>query len=155
MRSVRESRIGERDWWTFGTGHRKWFTAGDASRGEAKRGDTRSAARSSARGLRARFPLVSFLSLSLFLRSSLPITRNLFSSLLSLSLFLSPRRGSRLKTRSKSRRRVASSRFGDSKEGSFLFPSLCRYFALHPTLAHSAFLFRVLSRWRCRSQRSP
>jgi len=43
---------------------------------------------------------------------------------LSLSVCLSPRRGSRLKTRSKSRRRVASSRFGDSKERSFLFPSL-------------------------------
>lgn len=65
MRSARGSRIGERDWRTFGTGHRKWFTAGDASRGEAERGDTRSAARSSARGLRARFPLVSFLSVSL------------------------------------------------------------------------------------------
>lgn len=57
------------------------------------------------------------------LRSSLPVIYGLF---LSLSPFLSPRRGSRLKTRSKSRRRVASSRFRDSKEGSFLFPTLYR-----------------------------
>lgn len=82
------------------------------------------------RGWCARFPPVSFpfsLSLSLVepLRSSLGIIYNLLLSL-SLSPFLSPSRGSRLKTRSKSRRRVASSRFGDSKEGSFLFPTLYR-----------------------------
>jgi len=57
--------------------------------------------------------------------SSLPVIYSLSLSL-SLSSFLSPRRRSRLKTRSKSRRRVASSRFGDSKEGSFLFPTLYR-----------------------------
>lgn len=49
---------------------------------------------------------------------------------LSLSPFLSPRRGSRLKTRSKSRRRVASSRFGDSKEGRFSFQPSIRYLYL-------------------------
>jgi len=95
----------------------------EARRNEAMRGATRS---SVLRGWPcARFPLS--LSCSRLLpsrepclsRARTPPTRSLL-----LSPFLSPRRRSRLKTRSKSRRRVASSRFGDSKEGSFLFPSL-------------------------------
>lgn len=87
---------------------------------ESRRGGTRRyeerRRRGRLRGWCARFPPVSF---------PLPRSWNLFSpcNIRSplLSPFLSPRRGSRLKTRSKSRRRVASSRFGDSKEGRFSF----------------------------------
>lgn len=128
-----------------------------ATRVEARRNEAireAATARSSARGWRARFPLASYslpLSRSGPLRALPPPDRTSSLSLLALppdrplSLYLSPfltRRGSRLKTRSKSRRRVASSRFGDSKEGSFLFPS--------PAAAASALrstaptLFRVL-----------
>lgn len=66
-------------------------------------------------------------SLSPFLRLDLFALPSLITCDFPLSLSFSrcfSRRGSRLKTRSKSRRRVASSRFGDSKEGSFLFPTL-------------------------------
>lgn len=123
-------RIANRRAWLadFWHGDRKWFTVGDASRGEVERGDTRSS-NGEVCGGGVLDSLQSHSLPSLFLSrwtSSFFSPCNIWSLPLSLSPFLSPHRGSRLKTRSKSRRRVASSRFGDSKEGSLLFLTLYR-----------------------------
>lgn len=126
----RVMRVANRRAWLadFWHGDRKWFTVGDASRGEAERGDTRSGNGEVVCGGGVLDSLQSHsLSLSRSI-SSLFSSCNIWS--LPLSAFLSPRRGSRLKTRSKSRRRVASFRFRDSKEGSFLFPTRYRYLYL-------------------------
>lgn len=130
----RVMRVANRRAWLadFWHGDRKWFTVGDASRGEAERGDTKSGNGEVVCGGGVLDSLQSHsLSLSRSI-SSLFSSCNIWSLPLSLSLsaFLSPRRGSRLKTRSKSRRRVASFRFRDSKEGSFLFPAHYRYLYL-------------------------
>lgn len=111
------ARIAKRDWRTFGTDHGKWFTVGYARNYEAIRGNGGGRLGGRRAPLRSRFSLLSLtLSVSLFCfphPPTAPPAAPPSPSRPRVAVAVASKLGQSLV--------AVASRFGDSKEGSFLF----------------------------------
>lgn len=135
------ARIAKRDWRTFGTDHGKWFTVGYARNYEAIRGNGGGRLGGRRAPLRSRFSLLSLtLSVSLFCfphPPTAPPAAPPSPSRPRVAVAVASKLGQSLV--------AVASRFGDSKEGSFLF-LLISFFPrppprLRPNSFHVSFPF--------------
>lgn len=134
------ARIAKRDWRTFGTDHGKWFTVGYARNYEAIRGNGGGRLGGRRAPLRSRFSLLSLtLSVSLFCfphPPTAPPAAPPSPSRPRVAVAVASKLGQSLV--------AVASRFGDSKEGSFLF-LLISFFPRPPVFAQTRSTFLFLS----------